>query len=70
MRFPKKTVQKKYTYFIPLFSKISLLWGQQPGRDEASSNEGGENSGPTGHDFTDNLLYWLLPIKARIFYCV
>jgi hypothetical protein len=27
-------------YFIPLFSKISLLWGQQPGEDDEASNEG------------------------------
>jgi hypothetical protein len=41
-------VQKKYTYFIPLFNKISLLWGQQPGGDEASSNEGGKTQAQLG----------------------
>jgi hypothetical protein len=39
-------------YFIPLFNKISWLCRQQPGRDEASNE--GCNSGPAGHDFTDN----------------
>jgi len=38
--------------FMPLFNKISLLCGQQPGGDEASNE--GCNSGPRGHDFTDN----------------
>jgi hypothetical protein len=36
----------EYQYFIPLFSKISLLCGQQPGEDDETSNEGC-NSGPT-----------------------
>jgi hypothetical protein len=39
-------------YFIPLFNKISLLCGQQPGGDEASNE--GCNSGATVHDFTNN----------------
>jgi hypothetical protein len=39
-------------YFIPLFNKISLLCGQQPGGDEASNE--GWNSGARGHDFTGN----------------
>ncbi len=39
-------------YFISLFNKISWLCGQQPGGDEASNE--GWNSGPRGHDFTDN----------------
>jgi hypothetical protein len=38
--------------FIPLFNRISLLCGQQPGGDEASNE--GCNSGPRGHDFTGN----------------
>jgi hypothetical protein len=33
-------------YFIPLFNKISLLCGQQPGGDKAPNE--GCNSGPTG----------------------
>ncbi len=39
-------------HFIPLFNKISWLCGQPPGGDEASNE--GCNSGPIGHDFTDN----------------
>jgi hypothetical protein len=39
-------------YFIPLFNKISWLWGQKLGGDE-TSNEGC-NLGPTRHDFMDN----------------
>jgi len=39
-------------YFIPLFNKISWLCGQRPRGDEASNERG--NSGPTGHNFTDN----------------
>jgi hypothetical protein len=39
--------------FIPFFFFNSWLCRQQPGGDEASSHEGW-NSGPTGHDFTDN----------------
>ncbi len=39
-------------YFIPLFSKISLLCRKQPGGDEAPNE--GSNSGPRGHDFRDN----------------
>jgi len=39
-------------YFIPLFSKISLLCRQEPGGDEVSNE--GCNSGPKEHDFPDN----------------
>jgi hypothetical protein len=39
-------------YFIPLFNIISLLCRQQPEGEEASNK--GCNSGPRGHDFTDN----------------
>jgi len=42
----------EFQYFIPLFNKISRLCRQQPGGDEASNE--GCNSGPAGHDFTDN----------------
>jgi hypothetical protein len=38
-------------HFILLFNKICR---QQPGGDEASNE--GCNSGPTGHDFTDNFM--------------
>jgi hypothetical protein len=46
---------------IPLFNKISLLCGQQPGGDEAPNE--GCNSGPTGHDFRDNSP---MCIKSRV----
>jgi hypothetical protein len=39
-------------YSIPLFNKISWLWGQQPGGDEAWNE--GCNWGPIGHYSTDN----------------
>jgi hypothetical protein len=39
-------------YFRSLCNKISWFCAQQPGGDEASNE--GCNSGPTGHDFTDN----------------
>jgi len=39
-------------YFIPLCNKIPWFCAQQPGGDEPSNE--GCNSGPTGHDFTDN----------------
>jgi len=39
-------------YFIPLFSKISLLCRQQPRGDEASNQ--GCNALPRGLDFMDN----------------
>jgi hypothetical protein len=47
-------------YFIALFNKIWCLCGQQPGGDEAPNE--GCNSGPTGHDFTDNsiIMYHLI----------
>jgi len=41
-------------YFIPLFNKISLLCGYQSGGDEASIKPKDCNSGPAGHDITDN----------------
>ncbi len=50
-------IKPESQYFIPLFSKISLLCGQQPASQEGmkASNEGsnsGPNSGPKGHNFT------------------
>jgi hypothetical protein len=41
---------------LPLFNKISWLCGQQTGGVEASNE--GCNSGPTGHDFTDNSIIY------------
>ncbi len=41
-------------YFISWYTKISWLCWQQPGADKASNE--GCNCGPTGHDFTDNVI--------------
>jgi len=46
---------------IPLFNKISCLWGQQPGGDEASNEAC--NSGPIGHDFTDNSIFFEIRLQ-------
>jgi hypothetical protein len=46
----------EFQYFIPLFNTVSWLCGQQPGGDEASNE--GCNSGPFGHDLTDNSNSW------------
>ncbi len=51
-------------YFIPLFNKISWLCRQQPGGDEASNERC--NSGPTGHDFTDDfIMLWNVPCAGN-----
>jgi hypothetical protein len=45
----------EFQYFIPLFNFMTQR-GQQPGGDEASNERC--NSGPRGHDFTDNSNTW------------
>jgi hypothetical protein len=51
----------------PLFNKISWLCGQQPREDEASNE--GCNSGPTGHDLTDNSNMFLLNDQVHEEFC-